>query len=86
MNALAGFVIGLIADNYPSVIEYSIYWAILHVAYGYLFGMHDNSVVNSSKEGNPMASYYGARFMTGLLTTGVVAILTVLVTRLVGAA
>lgn len=85
MNVLAGLVIGLIAGTWTSIIKYSFYWAILHVVYGYLFSMHDNPVVNSSRGGTPVFSYYGARFMTGLLTAGAVAAATLFVLRLVGA-
>lgn len=83
MNVLAGVLIGLFAATWSSVIEYSFYWAILHVAYGYLFNMHDNPVVDSSEGGDPVASYYGARFMTGLLTAGGAGVATLLVARLI---
>lgn len=84
MNVAAGIVIGLVAGTWISVAKYTFYWAILHVVYGYLFGMHDNTVVNSSEGGNPTASYYGARFMTGLLTARAVASLTLFAARLFG--
>lgn len=84
MNVVAGIVIGLVAGTWVSVVKYSFYWAILHVAYGYLFGTHDNPVVSSSEGGNPVASYYGARFITGLLTAGAVAFFTLLAVGLLG--
>lgn len=82
MNVAAGILIGVVAGTWISVAKYSFYWSVLHVAYGYLFGMHDNSVVNSSEGGNPVASYYGARFVTGLLTAGAVGSLTLFAVRL----
>jgi hypothetical protein len=84
MNVAVGIVIGLAAGTWVSVAKYSLYWAILHVVYGYLFGMHGNPVVNSSEGGNPTVSYYGARFMTGLLTAGAPASLTLSVACLSG--
>lgn len=84
MNVVAGIIKGLVAGTWISVVKYSFYWTILHVAYGYLFGTHDNPVVNSSEGDNPMVSYYGARFITGLLTTGAVASLILVAVRLLG--
>jgi hypothetical protein len=79
MNVIAGIVIGLIAGDWATAAGYSLAWAIIHVAYGRLFGLHRNPVVESTRGGNPVASYFIARFSTGFITALVVSLLTLLI-------
>lgn len=69
MNVLAGLVIGVLTNSWTIAGQYSIIWAIIHVLYGGLFGLHRNIVTESAKAGNPVLSYFIARFFTALITS-----------------
>lgn len=79
MNVVAGIIIGIIAGDWTTAAGYSLAWAAIHVVYGRLFGLHRNPVVETTRGGNPVASYFIARFLTGFITALVVSILTLLI-------
>ena len=69
MNIFVGLVIGLIEDSYLNILTYSLLWGLVHCIYGYIFRFHVNSLVLSTKGGNPIKSFYIARFLTGIITS-----------------
>lgn len=75
MNVIAGLIIGIIAATFYELISFSFYWAVIHVVYGVVFKLHDNPVVNSSRSGNPVLSYYFTRFIIGFMTSVVISII-----------
>jgi len=79
MNVVAGLIIGIMAEDWTAVAGYSLAWAAIHVVYGRLFGLHRNLVVESSKGGSPVTSYFIARFFTGFITAFAVSLLTFLI-------
>lgn len=76
MNVLAGLIIGVLSDNWSTSIQYSFIWAIIHVIYGAIFGLHKNIITESTKAGNPILSYFVARFFTAIVTTGLFSAIT----------
>ncbi len=69
MNVLAGIIIGFLSDSWGIAIKYSFIWSIIHIIYGYIFGLHRNPVTLATKEGNPIPSYFLARFTTSIITS-----------------
>lgn len=82
MNIIAGIVIGILAGSWASAFKFTCYWAVFHVLYGAVFGLHKNPVVETSHGGKPILSYYIARFFTGFITSLVIALVVLFLVRL----
>ena len=69
MNIAAGIFIGVVSKTWLFCLLLPFLWGFVHCAYGFVFRMHDNPVVAGTKAGNPIVSYYIARFFTGTITS-----------------
>lgn len=69
MNVIAGIVIGYISTSWFFSIIAPFVWGAIHCIYGYVLGLHKNIIVESTKGGNPILSYYIASYFTGTITS-----------------
>lgn len=75
MNVIAGILIGTLCKKWFVCLGIPFIWGVIHCLYGYIFKLHDNPIVRSTKAGRPIISYYVARYFTGSITSLVFSII-----------
>jgi hypothetical protein len=76
MNVLAGLFIYWRTDTTEDVLLWSFVWGFIHIGYGYLYGAHDNPIVRTDDRTSyhtAIRSFYIAKYLTGFLTSFIIA-------------
>lgn len=83
MNVIVGVLIGIISASWSVTLIVPFIWGVVSCIYGYIFKLHKNPVVECSSGGQPLVSYFIARYMTSALTSLVFSLIAFLIKRYV---